>query len=68
MYIILDADKDECTEDPSPCDDNAVCVNKINGTYTCSCEEGFLGNGHECQRIGKSVSLSHYGHSMSDGH
>ena len=53
----MDADKNECKENPGPCDDNATCLNDKNGTYTCSCKEGFLGNGHECQRIGKSVSL-----------
>ena len=42
-------DTDECAT-VSPCDANATC-NNTEGSYTCSCDSGFSGDGILC--IGK---------------
>ena len=41
------SDLDECVADPSPCDENADCTNN-NGSYSCTCKQGFTGSGEEC--------------------
>ena len=43
-------DIDECSKNGSPCDENADCLNNL-GSYTCSCKDGFTGNGTVC--VGK---------------
>ena len=43
MYI---SDINEC-EGPSPCDENALCVNTP-GSFTCACNEGYSGDGMTC--------------------
>ena len=40
-------DIDECDEDREPCNSNAHCRNSI-GSYKCSCNEGFTGDGIDC--------------------
>ena len=40
-------DVDECAEQMSQCDENAVCVNTI-GSHECSCAGGYRGNGLFC--------------------
>ena len=47
-------DIDECSNNGSPCDENADCLNN-DGSYTCTCKDGFTGNGTVC--VGK-VSFS----------
>ena len=47
------ADIDECED--NPCDVTATCTNRI-GSYQCSCEKGFLGNGTSC--LGKFSTSS----------
>ena len=39
-------DKDECDVGPTNCHINAHCVN-FPGTYSCTCKEGFFGDGVE---------------------
>ena len=39
-------DTDEC-EDPNACSDHAECTNTV-GSYTCKCQNGFAGDGHDC--------------------
>lgn len=42
-------DIDECENNASLCDPNAICTNKI-GTFECKCRIGFAGNGFTCGR------------------
>ncbi|XP_078614309.1 uncharacterized protein LOC144883590 [Branchiostoma floridae x Branchiostoma japonicum] len=43
-------DINECTEDDTLCDDNAICTN-TNGSYQCTCRDGFAGNGVTCSDV-----------------
>ena len=45
---MLFVDDDECLKTPPVCDINANCKNTL-GSYLCSCEEGFKGDGKTCQ-------------------
>lgn len=40
-------DVNECTRPVQPCDTQATCTNTI-GSYQCSCNPGFYGNGQTC--------------------
>jgi alpha-tubulin suppressor-like RCC1 family protein len=42
-------DIDECAGDPV-CDENATCIN-TEGSYTCTCNPGYTGDGHHCELI-----------------
>ena len=41
------SDIDECTTNGSPCDENADCLNN-EGSYICTCKDGFTGNETLC--------------------
>ena len=41
-------DINECVS--NPCHPNATCTNK-NGTFTCECDTGYMGDGFTCQGI-----------------
>lgn len=44
-------DLDECSDGTHSCDDsNAQCDNTF-GSYNCTCNDGFEGDGHSCQKI-----------------
>ena len=43
-------DIDECADNSDECHSNAVCSNR-NGTYACSCNDGYEGNGFNCTDI-----------------
>uniref|UniRef100_A0A1I7SEF3 Nidogen n=1 Tax=Bursaphelenchus xylophilus TaxID=6326 RepID=A0A1I7SEF3_BURXY len=43
-------DRNECAQ-PGICDRNAVCENSV-GSYTCTCREGFVGDGRSCRPEG----------------
>ena len=47
MYDLLDID--EC-EELRPCSINAMCNNTF-GSYQCTCNKGFYGNGAVCTGI-----------------
>ena len=46
--IYFSSDVNECSADSNPCDDNADCSN-TEGSYSCRCKSGFIGNGTTCQ-------------------
>ena len=55
-YIHLDLD--ECVEGTHDCDENAVCTNTPEGSFTCACSDGYtdtspteLGDGRTCEGI-----------------
>ena len=48
-HIIL-TDIDECERGTHGCHDNATCTN-TNGSFVCTCIEGYLGNGTYCERM-----------------
>ena len=52
--ISISPDIDECSVFPSICDINAICRNS-EGSYQCSCKEGFAGDGKACK--GKANNL-----------
>ena len=43
-------DLDECTTGSHSCDVNSVCQNTV-GSYTCSCNAGYTGDGKPCNGI-----------------
>jgi len=43
----MESDIDECSAESIPCDENADCTN-TDGSYSCSCKQGFSGNGTVC--------------------
>ena len=47
---------DECTYGMHTCDDStrADCIN-TNGSFTCACKEGYIGNGESCQLLGNHL-------------
>lgn len=44
VYTCVDINECEAT----PCDQNAMCMDIV-GSFTCSCAQGFIGNGMQCQ-------------------
>ena len=52
--ISICPDIDECSVFSSICDINAICRNS-EGSYLCSCKEGFAGDGKACK--GKANNL-----------
>ena len=47
-FSFFTADIDECLVDPSLCDKNAACTNS-EGSYRCTCKQGFTGVGAVCE-------------------
>ena len=43
-------DLDECTTGSHSCDVNSVCQNTV-GSYACSCNAGYTGDGKPCNGI-----------------
>ncbi|XP_078348946.1 uncharacterized protein LOC144633894 isoform X1 [Oculina patagonica] len=70
-----EADVDECTQGVDECHVNATC-NNTEGSYNCTCKDGFTGDGLSCQvRQGwnslwpghSCKSIMDSGHSRGDG-
>ncbi|PFX13876.1 Fibrillin-1, partial [Stylophora pistillata] len=51
------SDIHECVQNPN-CSENANCTN-IEGSYNCSCNPEFSGDGHECEDIDECSQSSH---------
>ena len=43
-------------EDKHDCHGNATCTN-TDGNYTCSCDNGYEGDGWECENINECLSM-----------
>ena len=50
LRFFIMPDFDECSLEPSPCDENADCTN-TDGSYGCTCKQGFSGNGSICEGV-----------------
>ena len=50
-------DIDECSSEKYPCDSNANCTNN-DGSFSCSCQRGYTGNGLSCE--GKGIIVGQY--------
>ena len=48
VLITIYLDVNECETLVSPCADNATCID-TEGSYTCTCIDGFQGNGTYCE-------------------
>ncbi|CAB4002444.1 fibrillin-2-like isoform X48, partial [Paramuricea clavata] len=51
-------DVDECALGTDNCHNNATC-NNTDGSFECSCNEGYSGNGTSCENIDECVDRSH---------
>ncbi|XP_073250793.1 uncharacterized protein [Porites lutea] len=51
-------DLDECTTGSHSCDVNSVCQNTV-GSYKCSCNAGYTGDGKPCNDIDECYTNSH---------
>ena len=59
-YCSFSSDIDECFADSSPCDENADCTN-TGGSYSCTCKQGFTGDGTTCDgKPERSQKLSYH--------
>jgi len=58
-YICID--EDECATKRNSCDNNSQCKNNI-GSYTCHCNDGFVGNGMSCDDIDECSERLHNCH------
>ena len=47
LHVTCSLDIDECRNGNHDCDVNANCTNTV-GSHTCTCKEGFTGNGRSC--------------------
>ena len=56
----FDPDVNECVEETHDCHTNATCYNSI-GSFTCSCNEGFEGNGVLCSSNNTNCPLYRIG-------
>ena len=57
LHFSFKLDVDECSVDSNPCDENADC-NNSEGSYSCTCKQGFTGDGVSCS--GMLYSLLFY--------
>ena len=46
--INTSSDIDECSKGSDDCHDNATCID-TDGSYNCSCNSGYSGNGTYCE-------------------
>jgi hypothetical protein len=53
MISMAIIDTNECEMD-NDCDSSATCIN-IEGSYLCTCNDGFRGGGRNCTLIGINI-------------
>ena len=46
-FSVCFLDINECARDTDDCDSNALCANNP-GSFTCTCDYGFRGDGKSC--------------------
>ena len=49
-------DIDECTDSTHNCDTQATCTNSV-GSFTCTCNDGYSGDGTNCTGKFKQVNM-----------
>ena len=55
LHIMSSIDVDECVFGLHTCNERANCIN-TNGSYSCVCKQGYVGNGDFCEYIGKEIN------------
>ena len=58
LSIYSNADVDECKEGTHDCDVNAECTNTPS-SYTCSCKDGYSGDGKTCTGKVNSILMAY---------
>ena len=58
---LLPIDVDECTMNTDNCHEDAFCTNKI-GSFNCTCNPGYEGNGTNCTDIDECTLDTHNCH------
>ena len=53
--LLFTIDIDECEGEENKCGSNAACMNTV-GSYTCSCNDGYISTGYACQ--GKPIKTT----------
>ena len=56
IILTLFSDIDECTSKTHNCDRNALCKN-TEGSFTCTCNRGYKGDGKNCKGIQSSALI-----------
>jgi len=56
LTYIFYSDIDECVTTTDNCDTNADCSNNA-GSFSCSCNVGYFGDGETCQGMLKVITL-----------
>ena len=57
-------DIDECARKLDRCQADATCTN-TKGSYNCSCDDGYNGDGFNCSGMYKRMSITLSGHLLS---
>jgi len=52
--MCLHVDKDECATNNGGCNTHASCSNTPAGSFTCTCNNGYKGNGLTCDGMSAS--------------
>ena len=56
MHTLYLPDIDECTLNSDNCSSNAGCAN-IDGSYECTCNNGYDGDGVSCSGIKRHLNM-----------